>query len=428
MRSLLKVGLVLLAAGLGLLATAILLTREPKLTNPYPSGPNSPALLALLLGSLLLWLGCVGIAVVLPRRWVVLAGFLTVAGSFVLPWSLHAIGVTWWSNHLIAANLALPVAGCIQLGVAVIRLAIFAASPVVSAATQGPRRRALRRYLGSTLIGLALGFPLYFCLVRWYAPPPVLSVSFPARFDWDSAHGVKTFRLEDNALGHRVGGRAWRYLVALQIKPALDSYLRSAQFQRATGWAGVTVARVIPIALPGGWGSDDMELDTDVTTLMRAAQKGDLESVRRLLAGRADVNARDWVGKTPLLHACGYGHISPQVVAALLAAGADPNASDKGGVTALMGAAGWWGGKDKTLVILRALLAAGANTNAKDINGRTALMSAAAEGDLEAVRLLLEAGADVAAHTNDGSTALSLARQYKHPDVVQVLAEAGARE
>ena len=263
-------------------------------------------------------------------------------------------------------------------------------------------------------------------MARYYVPDRIVSCTFPARFEWDSTHGVKTFRPEDSALGDRVGGGTWRYLVAAQIRPRLDTYLRRGKIQRASGYALVSVARVIPIAVPDSWGSDGLDFDTDVTPLMRAADKGDLDAVRRLLAEGAEVNARDWMGRTALLHACVHGGANPLVIAALLAAGADANAQDKGGTTALKVVAMGEPGPNRTSA-LRELLAAGADAKGKDRNGGTALMSAAAGGDVETVRLLLEAGADVTAQAQNGQTALSLARQNHHPAVVQLLEQAGAR-
>jgi ankyrin repeat protein len=294
------------------------------------------------------------------------------------------------------------------------------------AMTLDSKRRGLWVYVRAPLMGVILGWAVVLGLAHHYAPAEVLACTFEARFEWDSIHGVKAFRLEDSNLGEQVGGRAWRYVVALQIKPALDFYLRRCNFQRVTGWGLVRVARVIPLAIPEGWGSDGMDFDTDVTPLMRAARKGEVDSVKRLLAEGADVNARDWMGRTAWLHACEFARASPQVVALLLAAGADPNTADRAGVTALMEAASF--AEDNSLVILRNLLAAGANPNAKARNAGTSLMHAAGLGHLEAVRVLLQAGADVAARTDNGFTALSLAEQYRHPEVVQMLKQAGAQQ
>ena len=74
MKSLFRVAFILLAAGIGFLATGILLTADRTKATFYPfSGPNWSALLGLLVGSLMLWLGCIGIALVLRCSLEVLA-------------------------------------------------------------------------------------------------------------------------------------------------------------------------------------------------------------------------------------------------------------------------------------------------------------------------------------------------------------------
>src|SRR6266542_4354933 len=55
-------------------------------------------------------------------------------------------------------------------------------------------------------------------------------------------------------------------------------------------------------------------------SLMAAASRGDVTAVRSLIAQRADVNATDVVGTTPLLNAVWAGE--PAIVDALLSAGA----------------------------------------------------------------------------------------------------------
>ena len=287
-------------------------------------------------------------------------------------------------------------------------------------------RHRWRAYLRAILIGGLVGCAVDLGLARLYAPPIVLTRTFDARFEWDSAHGFQTFELRDDELGGRVGGRVWQYLAASQTKPALASYLRRAGFPKASGSALVRVARVVPLVLLNSWGSGGLDLETDVTQLMRAADRADLDSVTKLLAGGADVNAKDWLGGTLLLHACVHGNINPNVVKALLAAGADANAHDSGGTTPLLAAARVACGKDRS-VVLRELLAAGADVNAKDRDGTTALMALAATGDAEALKLLLEARAKVNARTDTGQSALSFAERYNHPQAVTVLKEAGAQ-
>jgi len=63
------------------------------------------------------------------------------------------------------------------------------------------------------------------------------------------------------------------------------------------------------------------------TKLHRAAERGDLETVRALLAGGADVNAKGWSDWTPL-HYAAKRHFD--VVELLLAHGADVNADGAG--------------------------------------------------------------------------------------------------
>jgi len=426
MKLVFKIARVLLVAGLATLTMGVLLTCGGPTPGTY--GPNAPALLSLFIGSLLLWAGCIGAAVALPLRWVTLAGVLSVAASLMLPWVLHAMGVTWWSQYRDIPHLAVLLAGLIQLAAAVIRFLLSGIRRVEK--DVGLRTRPSLRYLRAAIMGAILGYLAFLGLARHYEPASVLVYSCAARFDWDSTHGVKGFQLENSSVGGRRGGRIWQSLVAVQIKPALDSYLRLAPFPRATGWAGVHVARVIPFALPGSWGSGGMHWDTDVTPLMRAAEKGDLDSVERLLAGGPDVNARDWMGKTALLHSCENVHMDPQLIAILLAAGANPNLADRGGKTPLMSAALGLGGEDKApaRTALRELIGAGANANARTVTGGTALMDAAGEGDIEAVELLLKAGADVAAQTDGGRTALSLAQEYNRLEVVQILKKAGAHD
>jgi len=67
--------------------------------------------------------------------------------------------------------------------------------------------------------------------------------------------------------------------------------------------------------------------------LHKAAARGDLERVRELIKRRADVNARDKDGRTPLHHAAYNGRL--EVARLLVERGADVNARDKNGWTPL---------------------------------------------------------------------------------------------
>ena len=305
------------------------------------------------------------------------------------------------------------------------------------------------------LLGLFVVFPSWFYLTRRDILPLIGPGRFDAHFEWDRAHGVKAFVLNGLPVGDQTGG-LWGYLVAAQIKPELDHYLRQGPWQKASGQAGFIVADFIPVALPEGWGSGGLDIDDpNFTALMRAVDKGDLDSAKKLLAEGGDINAKDQYGRTALRYACSSGRASLALIEMLLAAGADPNVTDREGDSALRSAAivrsadviqallragadpnhaNQWGHTALTAAAFRpsedavqALLRAGADPNHTDQAGRTALMAAASEGYVRPVRALLAAGAYVNAKDKDGNTALSLAEQIGFHDVPKLLRQAGAR-
>ena len=153
--------------------------------------------------------------------------------------------------------------------------------------------------------------------------------------------------------------------------------------------------------------------------LIQASLDGDLATVQRLVAERADVNAKSPDGSTALMEAALEGHA--EIVRALLEAGADVNAKNNRGWTALLRAA-----QEGDADVVRLLLDARADTNVATSDGSTALMRAAYENHIEVVRLLLAAGANVNAQDNEGWTPLMFATGQGHTDIVRALLEAGA--
>ena len=189
-------------------------------------------------------------------------------------------------------------------------------------ATRGAGRQRVWAYLRAALVGIALGLCLYFVMARWYTRSPAFSFTheYVAQFEWDSSRGFDVFRLQETLNGKQVGGYVWRYIVAVQTKPRLDSILRQLGRERVNGSAGVTVSRILPLAYP--LGGQDLSIEgPDVSPLMRAAGDGDTQSVRKLLAAGADVNARDLSRETPLIHACVHGRASPTVISICLPRG-----------------------------------------------------------------------------------------------------------
>ena len=121
--------------------------------------------------------------------------------------------------------------------------------------------------------------------------------------------------------------------------------------------------------------------------LLAAAARGDAAEIGRLIATKADVNARDGYGRTPLQVATFGRH--RDAIAALAKGGADLNAKERDRYDAVTIAA-----VANDPATLRLLLQLGAS--AKQVTSRydgTALIAAAHLGHDEVVKLLIEAGA-----------------------------------
>ena len=155
------------------------------------------------------------------------------------------------------------------------------------------------------------------------------------------------------------------------------------------------------------------------TALHWAARHDDLATGRALLAARANPNAANRYGVTPLSLACTNG--SAPFVTLLLEAGADANLALSGGETPLMTAA-----RTGRLAAVKALLARGARVNDKIARGgQTALMWAAHEGHADVVETLIAAGADFRTPVDSGFTPLLFAARTGRAAVVRLLLQAG---
>eukprot|EP00004_Rigifila_ramosa_P019527 TRINITY_DN4978_c0_g1_i2.p1 TRINITY_DN4978_c0_g1~~TRINITY_DN4978_c0_g1_i2.p1 ORF type:complete len:1287 (+),score=312.62 TRINITY_DN4978_c0_g1_i2:411-4271(+) len=153
--------------------------------------------------------------------------------------------------------------------------------------------------------------------------------------------------------------------------------------------------------------------NANFTPLHFAAEKGSLACADLLLARGADHSPlggplRD---ETPLFRAACRGHVT--LLSRLLAAGADPNCVCAGhqystGDTPL---------HRSPSDCVAVLLAHGANPNARNNTDTTPLHLAAEDGDVDCVRALLEAGADTSARNKYNETPLDLAKST----VVQAL-------
>ena len=190
-------------------------------------------------------------------------------------------------------------------------------------------------------------------------------------------------------------------------------------------------------ALLDGGADVDAPASDGATALHWAVHRDDAGLVDLLLEAGADVTVANRYGVQPIALAAENG--SAAILDKLLRAGADANAALPGGETALMTAART--GYPDTL---RALIAHGADVNARDAtHGQTPLMWAAARGHARAVHVLAEAGGDVNARTTGevqpqgrgyifaippvtGFTPLIFAARGGHVDAVGALLDAGA--
>ena len=150
--------------------------------------------------------------------------------------------------------------------------------------------------------------------------------------------------------------------------------------------------------------------DQGITPLHLAAEQGDTDVLRLLLAKGARVNAKTAAssleaGSTPLHKALEAGS-SMSVLRLLLDHGADVNAQDRAGIAPLHLAAGRGMAKGGRLLMER-----GAKLDIRNRKGRTPLHEATSAGRVDTVRLLLAAGADPALKTSDGRTAVDLAEE-----------------
>ena len=154
--------------------------------------------------------------------------------------------------------------------------------------------------------------------------------------------------------------------------------------------------------------------------LVDAVKSGDRAAAFTLIAQRADVNAPEVDGTTPLHWAVHHGDL--ELAQRLIRAGAKVNVKNDYGSTPMAEAA-ILGRAD----LLETLLKAGADVESPNVDGQTSLMVVARSGRVDAARLLLKYGAKVNAVEGwRGQTALMWAVAQKQPAMVAELVKAGA--
>jgi ankyrin repeat protein len=218
--------------------------------------------------------------------------------------------------------------------------------------------------------------------------------------------------------------------------------------------------------------------------MMLASQVGDLETVKQLVAARANVNLADNFGNTALSFAVANAHrgvvaillktnadvnhrdvdgrtplfwsvqlLEPETTAQLLDAGADLDVRDADGSSvfslcseqvapllspflarsvrnteslAILNSALRRAAANGFSAFVQQLLLAGADPNAVDRDGESALVAAVRNGDLSVIAMLLEKGADPNATDSLGRTALAHAAEKGSVEAVRLLLQFGA--
>ncbi len=151
--------------------------------------------------------------------------------------------------------------------------------------------------------------------------------------------------------------------------------------------------------------------------LIKAAEHGEIYSVKATIDNGADVNTRRNDGMTPLMYSSMGGYL--EIVRILITFGANVNAKTIHGVTPLM-----YSSLGGHLGIVRALIAKGADVNAMTNDGKTVLMLASTGASLDIVKILLGNGADATVENKDGITAQVIASIKGHKQIEELLKEA----
>ena len=164
---------------------------------------------------------------------------------------------------------------------------------------------------------------------------------------------------------------------------------------------------------------------TGETPMIKAIAQGNLSLIKTLARAGADLNRDD----TPLVFACHTPELRnearrAEVVSLLISLGADPDQRDpETGMRPLHAAALSQSGRQA----LNALLRANASPDVHDDDGFTPLFYTLHKSTPDAMKAFVKAGANInALHKEDGRTALIQAVREKSPAMVGALLESGA--
>jgi len=158
---------------------------------------------------------------------------------------------------------------------------------------------------------------------------------------------------------------------------------------------------------------------TSAEQIVDAAKKGDLQTVKKILAQNpSKLNATDEDKYTPLHWACMRAHWD--VAKYLIEKGADLNVAGGDGGTQIN-----WAVHHDNVEIIKLMVEKGAKLNIRNQWGMTELHTAIWRGNINVVEYLLNHGSDPAIKTNEGWTAMHYAYRSGHDNVIEMLRKRG---
>jgi uncharacterized protein len=175
--------------------------------------------------------------------------------------------------------------------------------------------------------------------------------------------------------------------------------------------------RIIEALLAGGADVNAKNEQGD-GAILESTRLGNVEFTRMLLAAGANVNMKGFRDIAPLAYAIENNNAA--LVKMLLDRGADVNIKGASGEPILVIASG-----KGNVATVKALLEKGADVNATGVSGRTALIEASWNGDISIVQALLEKGPDLNASDKGNRTALMTAIYRERVTIVQLLLAKG---
>ena len=154
----------------------------------------------------------------------------------------------------------------------------------------------------------------------------------------------------------------------------------------------------IDVLLNGGADPTIGDIDGNTCLHEAVAQDCTQEVIEKIICHGADVNATSKDNVTALMRACKKGNID--AINILLNAGADPDIAGNDGYTCFHFAAGGYCSKET----LQTIINHSTDVNAAIKNNETTLMKACYTGNIDAINILLNAGANLHISDNYGDT------------------------